>query len=155
MLPISILISNYQYSSHYCRIKLWIYSHLSLKNSSIWKLSIYPITQSLISHTVNSINKIVATLPNLETLIVEHNNVKDFKVFSGTIEEGWKNLRILNLSFNKISDLSSLAAVPNLRELYLTQNRIEKVENFGGHPKLKILELRRNKISTLTGIGAM
>ncbi len=95
----------------------------------------------------------MATLPNLISLTADHNNVKDFKAF--TVEEGWKALRVLNLSYNKIAELTSLATVPNLNELYLTENKIEKVEGFGGHPKLKLLELRRNKISNLQGLGSM
>lgn len=55
---------------------------------------------------------VVATLPNLVTLIADHNNVKDFKAF--TVEEGWKALRVLNLSYNKVIELTSLATVPNL-----------------------------------------
>ncbi len=54
----------------------------------------------------------MATLPNLVSLVADHNNVKDFKAFN--VEEGWKALRILNLNYNKISELSSLATVPNL-----------------------------------------
>jgi Leucine-rich repeat (LRR) protein len=96
-------------------------------------------------------NNVVATLPVLTTLIADHNNVKDFKAFN--VEDGWKGLRVLNLSFNKIADLGSLAALAQLNELYLTENKIEKVESFGGHPKLKKLELRRNKVGNLQGLG--
>jgi hypothetical protein len=54
----------------------------------------------------------VATLPNLVTLIADHNNVKYFKAFN--VEEGWKALRVLNLSYNKIAELTSLVTVSNL-----------------------------------------
>lgn len=30
------------------------------------------------------------------------------------VEEGWKALRVLNLSYNKIPELTSLVTVPNL-----------------------------------------
>jgi Leucine-rich repeat (LRR) protein len=83
-------------------------------------------------------------------LNVEKNNVKDFKALN--VEEGWKTLRILNLNYNKISELVPIA-VPNLTELSLIENKIEKIETFGGHAKLKKLELRRNKISALQGLS--
>ena len=88
----------------------------------------------------------------MNTLVADHNSVKDFKAFN--VEEGWKSLRTLVLSYNKIAELVPVS-IPNLKELYLTENKIEKVETFGGHPKLSILELRRNKISNLQGLGAM
>jgi Leucine-rich repeat (LRR) protein len=43
----------------------------------------------------------VAPIPNLITLNAERNNIKDLKFLN--VEEGWKNLRILNLGYNKIA----------------------------------------------------
>jgi len=60
-------------------------------------------------------------LPNLVSLNVEKNNVKDFKALN--IEEGWKTLRVLNLNFNKISEMVPIN-VPNLQELSLIENKI-------------------------------
>jgi Leucine-rich repeat (LRR) protein len=95
-----------------------MYSHKFLNNLNIFKLLICLITPLSILHTVIFGINLVAALPVLTTLIADHNNVKDFKAFN--IEDGWKSLRVLNLSFNKIADLGSLAAVPLLNELYLT-----------------------------------
>ena len=58
----------------------------------------------------------MAALPNLVSLNMEKNNVKDFKALN--IEEGWKTLRILNLNYNKVAELVPLN-VPNLQELSL------------------------------------
>jgi len=55
------------------------------------------------------------------SLNVEKNNVKDFKALN--IEEGWKTLRVLNLNFNKISEMVPIN-VPNLQELSLIENKI-------------------------------
>jgi protein phosphatase 1 regulatory subunit 7 len=92
----------------------------------------------------------VAALPNLVSLNMEKNNVKDFKALN--VEEGWKTLRVLNLNLNKVAELVPIN-VPNLMELSLVENKIEKIETFGGHPKLKKLELRRNKIANLQGLS--
>lgn len=89
-------------------------------------------------------------LPFLAELNLEHNSLKDFKAFN--IEEGWKTLRIINLNFNKIAELSPLS-IPNLSEFSLIENKIEKIETFGGHPKIKKLELRKNKITSLQGLA--
>ncbi len=58
----------------------------------------------------------MAALGSLAVLNLEKNNVKDFKAFS--VEEGWRTLRVLNLNFNKVSELLPLN-VPNLTELSL------------------------------------
>ena len=59
----------------------------------------------------------MSALPNLVSLNVEKNNVKDFKALN--VEEGWKTLRSLNLSLNKISELAPVN-IANLIELNLT-----------------------------------
>ena len=94
----------------------------------------------------------MSALPNLASLNAEKNNVKDFKALN--IEEGWRSLRVLNLSYNKISELAAVN-IPNLTELSLVENKIDKMEAFGGHPKLKVLELRRNKITNLAGLAGL
>lgn len=63
----------------------------------------------------------MSPLPNLVTLIADHNNVKDLKFLNA--EEGWKNLRVLNIGFNKIAELIPIAA-PALTTLILTENKI-------------------------------
>jgi len=54
----------------------------------------------------------VSALPNLVSLNAEKNNVKDCKALN--VEEGWKTLRVLNLNFNKISELVPIN-IPNLQ----------------------------------------
>lgn len=39
------------------------------------------------------------------------------------VEEGWKTLRVLNLNFNKLSELVAFN-IPNLLELSLIENKI-------------------------------
>ena len=60
---------------------------------------------------------LLAPLPNLITLLADHNNIKDLKFLNA--EEGWKNLRVLNIGFNKVADLIPIAA-PTLSSLNLT-----------------------------------
>ena len=98
--------------------------HHSSRSSSIWNISISPIILLSISHIVKNSSFLVSALPNLVSLNAEKNNVKDFKALN--VEEGWKTLRILNLSYNKIGELGPVN-VPNLMEFSLIENKVEKI----------------------------
>ena len=95
---------------------------------------------------VSSNNK-VSQLPYLLRLNLESNSVKDLKALNN--EENFKNLRVLNLSKNKIADMGAIK-VSSLQQLNLNDNKIEKFDGFDGHAKLRVLEMRRNKVVALT-----
>jgi Leucine-rich repeat (LRR) protein len=61
-------------------------------------------------------------------------------------------LEILNLSNNKITELTHIA-LPALKKLNLNDNQIKDCSAFKGHYGLEILEIRRNKIPSLQGLG--
>ncbi|KAL4466406.1 hypothetical protein ABPG73_019024 [Tetrahymena malaccensis] len=88
---------------------------------------------------------VLGNLPNLLWLDVSQNNIKDLKSLQN--EEGFRNLKYLNISKNRISELLTPKA-PNLIHLNLNENLIDKMETFEGHESLKILELRGNRIQT-------
>ena len=87
----------------------------------------------------------------LKELDLSINNISNIKLFT-KIE--FVNLEILNLSFNKISDINILEDVnlKQLKELYLNYNQIidikvlEKVK----FNKIKIINLSHNQISDIT-----
>lgn len=54
----------------------------------------------------------LSALPNLITLNMDHNNVKDMKALN--VEQGWKSLRKLNLNFNKLTEVIAFN-IPNLQ----------------------------------------
>jgi Leucine-rich repeat (LRR) protein len=78
--------------------------------------------------------------------------IKDLKPLYN--EENFKNLKVLDLSKNKVIEIQGIKAAPLLSHLNLNDNFIEKLEAFEGHPEVKILELRGNKISVLNQIFA-
>ncbi len=56
-------------------------------------------------------------------------------------------LKNLNLSHNKVSDLSPLAEVKGLEVLYATNNLIESVDALESLPELNAISLRSNQLS--------
>lgn len=56
-------------------------------------------------------------------------------------------LKNLNVSHNKVSDLSPLAMVKGLQVLYATNNNIESVDALENLPELSAVSLRENHIS--------
>lgn len=67
------------------------------------------------SYSVSGIN-------NLVTLKADRNHIKDMKFLN--VEEGWKNLRSLSLSANKIVELMPITGANSLRDLNLSDNKI-------------------------------
>lgn len=65
------------------------------------------------------------------------------------------NLEYLDLSNNKISDISSLSSLKNLRVLYLQRNSISSVTALKGLTKLEILSLNGNKISSISALSSL
>lgn len=55
-------------------------------------------------------------------------------------------LRILNLSYNRISKIDNLTNNRDLNELLLASNNIKKIEGIDNLKNLKVLELGFNKI---------
>ncbi|RKP05643.1 hypothetical protein THASP1DRAFT_32519 [Thamnocephalis sphaerospora] len=64
----------------------------------------------------------------------------------------WPNVRVLNLNYNHLRDLSPLHRLPELRRLLLVANGVDTVDVVARAvrrlPKLHALDLRRNPVST-------
>lgn len=54
--------------------------------------------------------------------------------------------RILDLSFNRIKEITGLDNLLNLRKLFLSSNKITEIKNVNHFPKLEMLELGDNRI---------
>lgn len=79
---------------------------------------------------------IVADFPNLVTLNVSKNQISDLSAF--TSEEKLAKLQVLNISGNKIKELTQVA-LPALRRLNLSENEITTVRDWKGHSNLYVL----------------
>jgi protein phosphatase 1 regulatory subunit 7 len=60
--------------------------------------------------------------------------------------ENLSNLKILDMSFNAVRDMSPVAACPLLEELYLAQNKLRKIQGIRELKHLRILDLGANRI---------
>lgn len=61
------------------------------------------------------------------------------------------NLKVLDLSFNAIREMISLASCcPLLEELYIAQNKLRTIEGLEGLVHLRTLDLGANRIRVCT-----
>ena len=65
------------------------------------------------------------------------------------------NLKELDLSGNKIADLSPLAGLTHLEWLNLSSNRISDLKPLAGLVNLQVLNLSRNRLNDLTALAGM
>ena len=66
--------------------------------------------------------------------------------------ENCLNLKILNLSGNKIKDISEIWGLARIEELYLDNNKIGYIENLVNLKNLKILDLSNNRIDDISSL---
>ncbi len=66
--------------------------------------------------------------------------------------ENCLNLKCLNLSGNKIKDISEIWGLARIEELYLDNNDIGYIENLINLRNLKILDLSNNRIDDISSL---
>ena len=65
------------------------------------------------------------------------------------------NLTYLDLSGNRISDISPLAGLSHLKTLHLLENKITDIRPLAGLVNLQILDLQRNRIVDITPLKGL
>jgi len=96
--------------------------------------------------------------PSYPSLKISYLNLRlmDLKSLDGI--EQFKNLQVLDLSYNSIGDISlkeylkPLKNLKKLKQLYLGNNYIYNVNGLGYLSNLKLLDLKNNNISNLDGL---
>ena len=78
------------------------------------------------------------------------NVIKEINMFE--VENSFQYLKILDLKQNRIKKLPKMHAI-YLEELNLSENRINDISEFTGLPKLKKLNLNQNKIKSCIGLA--
>lgn len=92
----------------------------------------------------------VKNVRKISYLNLNHSDIKsidDLKYF--------KSLRKLDLSFNKISDLSEITKLINLQELIVNDNQIKDLTGLNGVKTLKKLDVSNNFISDITPLTSL
>ncbi len=100
---------------------------------------------------------IASCVKEIEGLDNQGGHMEHLEVYQGLVKEirnisHLTNLRILDLSFNKITKIEGVESLVNLEKLYLSNNRISVIENLSSLQKLKVLELGSNRIRRITGL---
>jgi protein phosphatase 1 regulatory subunit 7 len=87
-------------------------------------------------------------------------DLEHLEVYQGLVKEiknvaQLTNLRVLDLSFNKIGKIEGIDSLVKLEKLYLSNNRISTIEGLDSLVNLQVLELGSNKIRRITGLGEL
>jgi len=59
------------------------------------------------------------------------------------------SLKILDISFNSIRDMSPVRCCPLLEELYIAQNKLRKIVGIENMKSLRVLDLGANRIRVI------
>ncbi|MFN3851055.1 MAG: COR domain-containing protein [Spirosomataceae bacterium] len=92
----------------------------------------------------NFIYDIDCELPQLWSLNLSKNKIRDISFLSKIPE-----LNILSLSANEISEIDSISFVEDLEALHLIDNKISNIEPLRHLKKIRLLTLRNNQISDI------
>lgn len=87
-------------------------------------------------------------LVNLKSLyLTSLVQIRNTEVLSNLI-----NLEVLNLSYNKIEDISMVHNLVNLKELYLSDNALTDISSLNNLTRLERLDLSRNEITDISSL---
>lgn len=92
-----------------------------------------------------------ARLDYLVSLQAHHNKIDSIRFF-GTSPAAMQFLQTVDLSNNRITELSPIPQ-PKVLHVNLDSNLIETCSDFHDHANLKTLSLNKNKLASVTGLG--
>lgn len=134
---------------------------LDLSDKKLKDLKGLEVFKNLVSFRARN-NEIsdLSPLSNLKTLQyinVSNNNISDLSLLCPTekVEEGDLGLTELDLSKNKIADITSISTFDKLVSLNLGENQISSVAPISSIEKLEALYLNTNNITDISTITAM
>lgn len=87
----------------------------------------------------------IERFPNLVRLDLTKNRISDITPLAGL-----KDLQVLLLGYNEIEDITPLAQLKDLRNVYLHNNRIETLIDFSTLDKLETVTLEENGITDIS-----
>jgi protein phosphatase 1 regulatory subunit 7 len=66
-----------------------------------------------------------------------------------------KNLKILSIQSNRLTQISGVSELPNLEELYISHNALTEIYNLDNNVGLRVLDISNNQIRNLTNLGRL
>jgi len=66
-----------------------------------------------------------------------------------------KNLKILSIQSNRLTQISGISELPNLEELYISHNALTEISNLDNNVGLRVLDISNNQIRNLTNLGRL
>lgn len=106
---------------------------------------------------------------NMESLVLRSHLIKNMKGLEGFkkldllelydnqlqdlsgLEVPGPNLRVLDMSYNAIRDMSPVSICVNLKELYLANNKLKEIKGLKNLKQLKKIDLGANRIRVMDG----
>jgi internalin A len=92
----------------------------------------------------------LSTLKNLRVLYLPQNSISDVSPLKSLTQ-----LQVLSLKGNQIASISSLSGLTNLQKLYLSENKLASVSSLSKLTKLEVLELSNNSIQKVDGLKGL
>jgi internalin A len=89
----------------------------------------------------------IGGLKNLRVLYLQRNYITDISALKELTK-----LELLSLNGNQISSISALSGLKNLQQLYLRENKITSIAALSKLTKLDTLEAGKNKVSTIVSL---
>ncbi|KAL9650996.1 hypothetical protein ABK040_015099 [Willaertia magna] len=84
--------------------------------------------------------------------IVDRLNLDRKNLTKCPVIQGDTNLKLLNLQYNEIRQISNLTNLPNLVFLDLYNNKVRKISGLDALPSLRVLMLGKNQIEKIEGL---
>ena len=117
---------------------------------SLSEEAIYTVEVLLNKAGTSDCNEADRILSNLTELNLSWNKITDITPLSALT-----NLTYLNLNYNQITDITGLSALTNLTYLSLSANPITDITGLSALTNLTYLDLSANQITDITGLSAL
>ena len=115
------------------------------------------------SNTYNAIRRAVGNFGNIASCKQAYSRMKDLRVLRLDDQlisdldplSNFPNLRFLSLQGNQISELGPLRDLVNLEDLYLSNNKISNLATLRDVPKLRVLSIENNLVEDLNPLAGL
>ena len=103
----------------------------------------------------NNLSTIGSGLQNLKKLKALRVDCNQILTITASEIVACSKLTFLDVSSNKLNDVSFINCLPNLEEFYASHNKIAKIPDLGRCKKMQELDLSYNNITSIAGIKSL